>query len=186
MKHLFWIASLLLVMTSCTMVTSKNIPGKRKSEFPKEMVGVYDLQYPESMSSLMDGAVGTKIEIKAKQLEMINSEGTNAMVLNDSIFLTTIKKDVYLCLGVEPNVTIFKMVKKGNDYELYGMWTDGNASLEDLKPFFTTIEAKPLETDDPEGNSDVVIEVTVNEKKLGAYFKSKYPSKEPFKLIRAH
>jgi hypothetical protein len=185
MKHFFWIASLLLVMTSCTMVTSKNIPGKRKSEFPKEMIGDYTLQYPESMASFMEG-VNSSVSIKSNQLEMINSEGTNVLVLNDSLFLTTIKKDVYLCLGVEPNVTIFKMVKKGNDYELYGMWTDGNASLEDLKPFFTTIEAKPLETDDPEGNSDVVIEVTVDEKKLGAYFKSKYPSKEPFKLIRTN
>lgn len=180
MKFFFFLV-LFATMASCTMITSKNLPGKSKSSFPKEMQGTYNFVYPETYASMMEGTQ-MEVVISESRLDMINTQGTSSMVLNDSIYLSTIKKDTYLSIGKAPALTVFKLVKVSTGYELYSMFTDGTASVEDLKPFFKDITAKQMDSEDE--SSDMVYEVTIDDKKLNKYFNSKYPSKEPFKLIR--
>lgn len=182
MKFLSYITSLLIILSSCTVVTSKNIPGKTVATFPKNMQGFYTLKYPESFAAMMEG-VSSDVEINANQILMTTDGKENVMQLNDSLFLSKIKKDLYLSIGAEPSLTVFKLVKDGDNWNLLPMFTE-NASIEDMRPYFETIEATQMPSEDGEGEGNLIYEVTINDKKLASYFKSDLPSKDPFKLIR--
>lgn len=182
MKFLSYITGLLIILSSCTVVTSKNIPGKTLATFPKNMQGSYTLQYPESFAAMMEG-VSSDVEINANQILMSTDGEKNTMQLNDSLFLSKIKKDLYLSIGAAPSLTVFKMVKDGDNWNLLPMFTE-NASIDDMRPYFNTIEATQMPSEDGEGEGNMIYEVTINDKKLASYFKSNLPSKDPFKLIR--
>lgn len=182
MKTLSYIAGLLIVLSSCTMVTSKNLPGKKIATFPKNMQGSYSFQYPESFAAMMEG-VSSDVVINANQILMTTDGKENVMQLNDSLFLSKIKKDLYLSIGAVPSLTVFKLVPNGTNWDLYPMFTE-NASVEDMQPYFKSVEATQMPSEDGEAAGDMIYEVTINDKKLAAYFKSDLPSKDPFKLIR--
>ena len=176
---LFTLAGCLL--TACSVVTSTNSPGKKADAFPKEMRGEFELLYPESMRTMMEGAGSTTVNISATEAIMTTSESVSILKLNDSIVYSTIKKQGFISLGAAPDFTVLKVVSVGKDFELYPMYTDGNESIEDLKKYFSKVE-ETVNVEDESGTK--TYKVTINDKSLGKYFDSNIPTKEPFLLKR--
>jgi hypothetical protein len=182
MKILSYIAGLLIILSSCTMVTSKNLPGKKKTSFPKNLQGTYEFKYPKSLAEMI-GEVNSELVIDANKIVMTTSGESNEMPLNDSLFLTTIKKDMYLSIGAEPSLTVFKLVKNGKNWDLFPMYTE-SATIDEMRPYFKDIQAQEMPSEEGEETGNIMYEVSIDEKKLASYFKSNLPSKDPFKLIR--
>lgn len=179
------IAGLLAAaFTSCTVVTSTNAPGKKQDKMPKGMIGRYELEYPGDLASLMEGAGKTYIEIKSDRL-VIESQGEmTESLLNDSLYFSAIGKQQYLCLGKEPNLSVFKVVKDKKDFLLYTMCANDYVDQASLSPYFTKVQEIPGEIDEDGQQGDPSFVVTIDDKKLDSYFKSDIPSKEPFRLKR--
>src|SRR3954454_7713351 len=109
MKIALSIAGLLIFLNSCTIITSTNAPGKPEKTFPKSMVGSYELIYPESFQGMMEGAeMTTTVTIKPDELIMNSGEGDSHLKINDSISVTKLGKQYYLCMGKEPVLNVFK------------------------------------------------------------------------------
>lgn len=184
MKSLFIFASLMLFLHSCTIVTSKNSPGKAEDKFPKAMQGKYELVYPESFQGLMDGAeLKTIVIIKSNEIIMNTGEGDSHMLLNDSISLNKLGKSYYLCMGKAPMLNVFKMVKKGKNFELYAMNAVSDVTEDQMKAYFSAVETIS-ETDEETGEVTTSYSVTIDENKIESYFKSDIIEKEPFVLKR--
>jgi hypothetical protein len=181
----FAIAGLAIVaFTSCTVVTSTNAPGKKQNKMPKGMIGRYELEYPGDLASIMEGAGKTYVEIKSDRL-VIESEGEqNESLLNDSLYFSTIGKQQYLCLGKEPSLSVFKVVKDKKDLLLYTMCASDYIDQSRLSPYFSNVQEVPGEIDEDGQPGDPSFVVTIDDKKLDSYFKSDIPSKEPFRLKR--
>lgn len=173
----------ILFFTSCTIVSTNNLPGKQLKSFPKNMIGNYELQYPSSLSSMMEGTdVQSTVVITKTSLEVKTGEQITKMQLNDSLFYSTIGKQAYLSLGNAPNFTVLRLVKVGKDIELYTMNIVSGATKDDLKAFFK--EVKEEADADENGEETISYNVTLDDAKLDAYFKSEHVDKDPFKLIR--
>lgn len=182
MRLLFFLSALFLV-SSCTIVSTTNLPGKSAKVFPKGLIGKYDLKYPESMESMTEGTgVNSTVVITKTSLEITTGDQTSKMILNDSIYYSTVGKQGYLSLGQAPNFTVLRVVKAGKDFELYTMNIVTDASKDDLKAFFK--EVKEEVDVDENGEESISYNVTLDDSKLDAYFKSEHVDKDPFKLVR--
>lgn len=178
---LFTIAAFML--GSCTIVTSTNLPGKNLSQVPKKMRGTYELQLPEDMSSMMGE---NKLIVTLEANQMITDDGTekSSTKLGDSLYFSSIKKDIYMSLGATPNLTVYKVVRKGKDLELYSLFGNENVTSQDLAAHFSKVEEVPGEIDENGEVGPSTYSVTIDDSKLAGYFKSGLSMKDPYILKR--
>jgi len=184
-KYLFFLGLFTLFISSCTPVTSTNVPGSKMNQIPKNLRGKYELVYPGDLGSMMDESEEKTIVTFASDGIIFNgTEGDSKSKLNDSLFVSKIGKQIYIALGSSPDLNVFKVVKKGKEIELYPMYCMDYVSQDELKAYFSNVEevvGEPDENGEP-GMSTFV--VTIDDKRLDSYFESDYPSKDPFKLVK--
>jgi len=184
MKIAYYIAGILFFLNSCTIITSTNTPGKAESVFPKFMIGKYELIYPESFQGMMEGAdMKTMIEIKSDELIMNSGEGDSHMKLNDSISVTKLGKQYYLCMGKAPVLNVFKVVKEGKNLVLHSMNAKAEVTADQLKPFFSEVTTT-TNTDEETGELTESYSVTIDDSKIDSYYNSDIIHVEPFTLKR--
>jgi len=184
MKIALYIAGFLLFLNSCTIITSTNAPGKAEKAFPKTMIGKYELVYPESFQGMMEGAeLKTTVEIKSDELIMNSGEGDSHMKINDSISVTKLGKQYYLCMGKAPVLNVFKVIKKGKDLELHSMNAKTEVTADQLRPFFSEVTTSSS-VDEETGEITDSYTVTIDDKKIDSYYKSDIIHVEPFTLKR--
>lgn len=184
MKIALSIAGLLIFLNSCTIITSTNAPGKAEKAFPKTMIGSYELVYPESFQGMMEGAeLKTTVTIKSDELIMNSGEGDSHMKINDSISVTKLGKQYYLCMGKAPVLNVFKVIKKGKDLELHSMNAKEGVTADQLRPFFSQVTINS-DVDEETGEITDSYTVTIDDKKIDSYYKSDIIHKEPFMLKR--
>jgi len=181
---LITITGFLIFLNSCTIITSTNAPGKAEKAFPKSMVGNYELIYPESFQGMMEGTeMKTTVSIKSDELVMNSGEGDSHMKINDSISVTKLGKDYYLCMGKAPVLNVFKVIKKGKDLELHSMNAKEGVTADQLQPFFSQVTTNS-DTDEETGEITESYVVTIDDSKIDSYYKSDIIHVEPFTLKR--
>jgi hypothetical protein len=174
---------LAAAMTSCTVVTSTNVPGKKETKIPKNMLGKYKLEYPGDLAGLTEGNE-TMVTFKSDRVIVENAEGSSESILGDSLYYSTIKKQGYLSLGKEPNLSVFRVVKSGKDIHLFSLCATDYISAADLQQYFSSVEEIPGEVSDEGEPGTPSFVVTIDDQKLDKYYKSEIPMKDPFKLIK--
>jgi len=184
----------LLGATSCTVITTRNIPGEQQTEFPKYLQGTFELVYPAEFQSLLDAdstAGTTRVEIGPNKLTQIEENGSRReLILGDSIFFSTIGNDTYLSMGAAPNFTVMRAEITEWETKLYAMYTYEEVTKKDLKKYFKKVKVEKVEGEDGEevseeddlGMHNYV--VTIRDNKLGDFFKSKYAPTNGFTLRR--
>lgn len=100
------------------------------------------------------------------------------------MYVSTIGKTTYLSLGEQPYFTVFKVAYSGKDILLYPMYANQGTTKEQLEPYFSNVEEVIPEVVEGEEPGDVSYSVTIDDKKLDAYFKSDIPLKDPYRLKR--
>lgn len=182
MKKWIYCCLVLFSIASCTNITAVNQPGKPENEFPTFMQGEFEVVFPESMSSMMESADSSesmgamKIRITSNSFVTITDQGSNVNLINDSTSVCKVKGDVYLCLGREPELSIFKVEDKQSMINLYPMFIMGEATESDLKKYFSDVK------EDPKAEGSYIVKI--NPKKLKKYFDGPLPYKDPFVLKR--
>lgn len=184
MKIALYIAGILLFLQSCTIVTSTNAPGKAEKTFPKAMIGSYELIYPESFQGMMEGAdMKTTVRITPTELITSSGEGDSHMKINDSISVTKLGKQYYLCMGKEPALNVFKVIMKGKNLELHSMNAKSGVTAEQMQPFFSNVSTDSSLDEETGEVTDSYI-VTIDDSKIDKYYASDLIHVEPFTLKR--
>lgn len=175
---------LILTISSCTIVTSTNIPGKTLNKIPKKMLGNYELQLPSEMSSMLGDE--NKLFVTLESERMVTNDGKDESFtkLGDSLFFSIIGKDVYMSMGAAPSLTVYKVVQKGKDLELYSLFANEGVSAQQLSPYFSNVEEIPGELDENGEIGPSNMSVTIDDSKLASYFKSGLQMTDPFILKR--
>ena len=179
-------AAITLMMASCTSVTSKNQPGTNQTSFPKEMMGTYELFYPEEFDP--EGTSAGKVVISSNEMTMITEDNNSSSKLGDSLYLSKIGKTYYLCLGEKPALSVFKVVTGKKEIKFYSMYAEMFTTKEDIEKYFADVEEVKTVTEGEEGTDPVEsisYSVTIDDAKLEDYFNSGYASKDPFILKKA-
>lgn len=180
MRILFF-AALLLAVQSCTLITSKNIPGKKEKAFPSKLIGKYELILPSDFAGMM-GDAKIYVELKNDRIVLDNAGKVDETILNDSLFYTTAGKSAYLCMGVEPELTVFKMVPGKSEIKLYPMFAAAGTKSEALSDYFTEVEEIPGEPDENGEIGESSFSVHIVDAKLDKFFSSSVAYKDPFVL----
>jgi hypothetical protein len=184
-NYIFFFIGLFLLSTSCTSVSSKNLPGKKAESFPKKMIGEFEVVYPEDFAALLGGEdAKTYVSFTKNAMIFKNIEGETSTNLGDSLYVTSIGKTFYLSMGEAPNFTIFKVAYSGKDILLYPLYANQGTTKEQLDPYFSDVEEILPEVVEGEEPGDISYSVTIDDKKLDAYFKSDVPLKDPYRLKR--
>jgi hypothetical protein len=182
MKITFLAFIVSLLFSACTLVNSTNIPGKEVKEFPAFMQGKYELQYPASMQTYMED-YKTLAEIRSNGIAIVNEGEESFIPLEDSLSISKLGKEYFISMGATPALNVFKVVKKGNNLELYGLNAKDGTTAEQLKAYFSHVELL-TDLDAESGEINETIQVTIDEKKLKKYYKSDLVLGEPFMLKR--
>lgn len=185
-NYIFFFIGLFLFTSSCTSVTSTNLPGKKAASFPKKMIGEFEFVYPEDFAALFgDEDAKTYVTLTKNAMTIKNAEGETTTNLGDSLYVTSIGKSLYLSMGEEPNFTVFKVAYSGKDILLYPLFAGEETSLQELEPYFSSVTETPSYLDEDTGEAGPPsYSVTIDDKKLDSYFKSTIPIKDPFRLKR--
>lgn len=182
MKLGLYILTLAIIISSCTTITSSNIPGTKEQAFPSFMKGKFELVYPESFQGFMEGEENkTTLDIQNTKIILLNSEGESTMKLNDSLYISKIKKQYYLSMGESPNFSVFKIIRVGPDLELHALSAKTGTTEEQLKPFFSSIKNDSKMVEETGEMMDSYV-VTIDNQKIDRYYKSEYIHVEPFTL----
>lgn len=184
----------LLSTTSCTVISSRNVPGEQQAEFPKQLQGTFELVYPAEFQSLIEAdstAGATRVEITATKLVQIEEDGSRReLILGDSIFFSTIGNDTYLSMGPTPYYTVMKAEISEWETKLYAMYTYEEVTKKDLKKYFKKVEIEKVVGEDGEEvpeDEDLGMHnyiVTIKDSKIDDFFKSKYAPTDGFTLRR--
>jgi hypothetical protein len=171
----------LVVFSSCTMILSTNVPGKIESSLPEEWLGKYEViseaRMPERKDSTKAGKEFATIE--SNRITWESADGTKVFSLGDSLRYSVIYgQSRYLSLLMPQGLyAVFKVEKKDGMLKLYSLCSDDEDLKKwDLYDYFDNIEKM-------KGDEEQYYKVTVVDKKLDAYFKSKVPSGEVTKLV---
>ncbi|MEY3236090.1 MAG: hypothetical protein RI883_191 [Bacteroidota bacterium] len=185
-RKIFMLGLITLSLISCTVITATNVPGRKNNSFPKDLIGNYEVGFPEDFAAIMEGEEGSKMYITFKSNSIIikDKEGETETALEDSLYFSMIGTNYYLSFGGEPELSIFKLVKSKKSILLYPMYAREDVTQEELSQFFTSVVSTSESSDDSAGMSTSSYSVTIDESKLDAYFKSDIPLKEPYKLIK--
>jgi hypothetical protein len=179
------IAFLVVLTTSCTVITTTKVPGKQSTKFPKKMLGTFELVYPSDLEALMTDAGKIEVEIKQKELTTFDSNGEHKLILGDSVYFSKIGKDLYLSLQAAQSYHVFKVQYSGKNIELYSMAP--NSGVEGLEQYCEKIENEDLDGNgeiDEEESLGMFLKVTIKDAQMAKYFKSDIPIKAPFILKR--
>lgn len=180
-KFLFLSASLVVALSSCTIVTSTNVPGKNLKKIPKTLLGHYELELGEDFAAFM---ADQKMYVTFKSDRMVVNDGTTdtETLLGDSLFVSSISKNYYLSMGAGTNYTVYKLKKEGKNLMMYPLFAEEGVTATDLKPFFKSVEEIPGEMDENGEEGAPSMSVSIDDAKLEDYYKSDLVMKEPFKL----
>lgn len=147
------------------------------------MIGEYELKYPSSMEAMAETAgVSSTVSISKTSISIKTGDEVTNLMLNDSIFYSTIGKQGYLSLGAAPNFTVLRIVRNGSNLELFTMNGGGSMSKDDLTPFFKEV-TEEIDSDE-NGEETISYKVTIDDTKLEKYFQSELVDKDPIRLIR--
>ena len=177
---------IVINLISCTVVTAKNVPGRKIDSFPIDIIGNYVVEFPKDFAAIMEGEDKNKMYITFKSNSIIikDKEGETETSLGDSLYFSMIGTNYYLSFGEEPEISLFKLVKNRKSILLYPMYARENVTEEELSKYFTSVVSTSEASDDSVGMSTSSYSVTIDETKLEAYFMSDIPLKEPYKLIK--
>jgi hypothetical protein len=181
-KFLFFCATVLVTLSSCTIITSTNVPGKNVKKFPKSLQGHYQLELGEDFAAFMGDE--NKMFVTFKSDRMVVNDGTTdtETLLGDSLFVSKIKKGYYLSMGAGTNYTVYKLKKEGNDVIMFPLFAQEGITANDLKPFFKSVEEIPGEVDQNGEMGASSMSVTIDDAKLEDYFKSELVMTQSFNL----
>lgn len=182
-KFLLFTLLILTGLSSCTIVTSTNIPGKKLSKIPKNLHGEYQLEMQGEMAGLM-GENALIISFKSDRMITNDENGITENILGDSLYFSKVGKSIYINLGEAPGFTVYKVERKGKDLHLYSLFAETGVTKDQLEPHFSKVEEIPGEPDENGEISPPSYSVTIDPKRLDAYFKSGLSSKEPYILKR--
>ncbi len=183
-KFLMYSILLVVGLSSCTIVTSTNIPGEKLSKIPKELHGEYQLEMPGEMAGLM-GENALIVTFKSDRMITNDENGNSENLLGDSLYFSKVGKSIYISLGETPNFTVYKVERKGKDLHLYSLFAESDVTKTQLEPYFSKVEEIPGEPDENGEVSPPSYSVTIDPKRIDSYFKSGLSSKEPYILKRA-
>lgn len=178
-RILFSAILVLIAVSSCTPVTSVNVPGKQQQKFPKKMIGKYSIHFPESLS-MFEGQVNG-VEFKSSAMILETADEKNESKLGDSLFYSMIGKDMYLSIGSPGNYTVLKVVLKKKEIEMYSMYCSGELTTEQLNPYFKKVSIIDEKTSEEEDKMPSYL-VEIDDAKLAEYFNGSLPMKEPIIL----
>ena len=175
---------LVIILSSCTLITSTNVPGTTVGKTPKTLLGKYELQYPSEFAALMEGGSDTKtyVTLASDRMTVSSADGDNVSMLGDSLFFSTIKKQTYLSMGAPPSLIVFKVVKSGKNINLYPMFANESANTASLSPYFSQVTEVPGEPGEDGEPGASTFEVRIDDSKLENFFKSEQAMKDPFVL----
>jgi hypothetical protein len=180
-KFLFFSASLVVALSSCTIVTSTNVPGKNLKKIPKSLQGHYELELGEDYAAFMGDQ---KMYVTFKSDRMVVNDGTTdtETLLGDSLFVSSISKNYYLSMGAGTSYTVYKLKKEGKNLMMYPLFAEEGVTANDLKPFFKSVEEIPGEMDENGEEGAPSMSVSIDDAKLEDYYKSDLVMKEPYRL----
>lgn len=180
-KFLFFSASLVVALSSCTIVTSTNVPGKNLKKIPKTLQGHYELELGEDYAAFMGDQ---KMYVTFKSDRMVVNDGTTdtETLLGDSLFVSRISKNYYLSMGAGTSYTVYKLKKEGKNLMMYPLFAEEGVTANDLKPFFKSVEEIPGEMDENGEEGAPSMSVSIDDAKLEDYYKSDLVMKEPYRL----
>lgn len=182
-KYIFFSVSLLLPV-SCTVVTSTNLPGKQSKKTPSSMLGKYALELSEDLKLFMGEDYRMTIHFMKKRITVNDGYNDSDLKLNDSVFISKIKKDLYLSLGAAPNYTVMKVKKYGPDLYLFPMYLESEGEASDISAYFTSATDVPGEVDENGEMGFPSISVTIDDSKLSSFFSSQHCISDSFRLKR--
>jgi hypothetical protein len=180
-KFLFFSASLVVALSSCTIVTSTNVPGKNLKKIPKSLQGHYELELGEDYAAFMGDQ---KMYVTFKSDRMVVNDGTTdtETMLGDSLFVSSISKNYYLSMGAGTSYTVYKLKKEGKNLMMHPLFAEEGVTANDLKPFFKSVEEIPGEMDENGEEGAPSMSVSIDDAKLEDYYKSDLVMKEPYRL----
>ena len=165
-------------------MASTNIPGKTLNKIPKKMLGNYELQLPSEMASMLGDENKLYVTLESERMVTNDGKDESFIKLGDSLIFSIIGKDVYMSMGAAPSLTVYKVVQKGKDLELYSLFANEGVSAEQLSPYFSNVEEIPGELDENGEVGPSNMSVTIDNSKLASYFKSGLQMTDPFILKR--
>lgn len=123
-------AIILLGMSSCTIVTSTNVPGTNATKFPKNLQGHYELELGEDFAAFMGD---NKMYVTFKSDRMVVNDGSTdtETMIGDSLFVSKIKKNYYLSMGAGTSYTVYKLKKTGSDVMMYPLFAQEGLTAND-------------------------------------------------------
>ena len=170
----------LIVLSSCTMILSTNVPGKQEKSLPKEWIGRYKIISSPYFPEKRDTAQHEKeyAIFESDRIIWEGADGTKVYSLADSLKYSVIYgQSRYLSLLMPQGLyAVFKVIKKDDGLELYSMSSDDEPRKGELNKYFAKVEKMKK-------HEDEYYRVTIVDKKLDAYFKSSIPSKDVTKLV---
>ena len=165
---LFTLGLLTLNLVSCTVITANNVPGRKNDSFPKDIIGNYEVEFPKDFAAIMEGEEGNKMHVTFKENSIIikDKDGETETSLGDSLYFSMIGTNYYLSFGGEPELSIFKLEKKGKSLLLYPMYAREDVTEKELSHYFTNVVSTSEVSDDSVGMSTSSYSVTIDESKL--------------------
>jgi hypothetical protein len=182
LKTIIYSAFVALALSSCTVVTSTNVPGKTVTSIPKTLLGHYQLILGEDFSAVL--GEDYKMTITFKKDRMVINDGTSdsETMLGDSLFVSMVGKSYYLSMGAGDNYTVYKLKKEGKDLIMYSLFAEEGVTASDLIPFFKSVNETPGEVDENGEVGASTMSVTIDDSKIEDYFNSEVALKEPYRL----
>ena len=92
-KFLLFTLLILTGLSSCTIVTSTNIPGEKLSKIPKNMQGEYQLEMQGEMAGLMGENV-LIVTFKSDRMITNDENGASENLLGDSLYFSKVGKSI--------------------------------------------------------------------------------------------
>lgn len=183
-QQLGLLASLLILISACTIINADKIPGKQIDKFNKKMLGTYELVLGEDFAGIMPEDQKVIIEIKSNSIVTTSPDqpGETAY-LGDSLFYSVYEKQQFLSILGESSYQVFKINKSGKNLSLQAIYANSSASKEDLVPYFKSVETV-TSTDEEGVESTSMFNVVLDESKIDAFLKSDFSYKDPFFLKR--
>lgn len=147
------------------------------------MHGEFQLEMQGEMAGLMGENV-LIVTFKSDRMVTNDDNGTSENLLGDSLYVSNVGKSIYISLGEAPGFTVYKVERKGKDLHLYSLFAETDVTKDQLEAHFSKVDEIPGEPDENGEVSPPSYSVTIDPKRIDAYFKSGLSSKEPYILKR--
>lgn len=122
------------------------------------------------------------IQFMKDRLRINDGYNNSDLQMNDSVFISAIKKNYYLTMGASPNYTVMKIKKYGKDLYLFPMFMNGETVASDVSGYFASALDVPGEIDENGEMGFPSISVTIDDAKLENFFSSPFCITDSFCL----